>query len=636
MSEASKTNSSLRQHFWQYFFTDDFNKATIAAIDLQSIASNEQELSEAYELEAKILLKRGKFKEAQELLTKIKHYSPLKHFINFLLDGKIEKLEENIKGNDLDSAIFRAQALLFTKIYWGGDYQLEPALEDIFSKLIIEKDYDRAVLASLQALELIIQEQEFGKDLLEPVAKEHLRNLLDLSKQARYDSTRAKVYLLMARMFKDRQAAEDAEILFGKEANQNGLAEVYAIYASEFGEKPIENLNRALNIFKLSDNIAAQGYIYESLASDALTKGNLQEALKYFAEAEEVLQSGGLFEKLGLEIQRLSLMAIKGEFKRIKERAQELLDSDIPKLFKAQVAQILANTLIQVDSDVDSARVLIVQACELLEDLRRYNQLLQAKNILFQIVLLEDDLPQTLKLGEEIIQLSDRLGDESSKATKYVDLAFAIVRGNMGSQEVGDKEMELSTKYFNQAIEIYKYTHNAIGEADVYQSMGNLFANINRSEDAYNSFKNARELYKSEGALLQCAITDSLIGILMLDFTMLNEQTYDIAHKHLEEAFIYYEREGFHDLCWKNAFYISDLNEKFYIATDEDRFKARAKHYYIEMLAAIRNYHTHSDTANTIDLANVGGISPEEALSKGAAFFFSIKEDEIAREFKDE
>ncbi len=633
MSDPRKSNSSLKERYWQYFFTDDFHKATLTAVDLQEAATSGEELSEAYELEAKILLKRGRFREAQELLTKVRHYSALKHFINFLLEGDIQALESGITGSDLDSQIFRAQAMLFSKIYWGSNHNLEPIIEVIFKQLLDEEDYDRAVLASLQALELIIQEQEFGKDLLEPVAREHLDNLLELSKRARYNSTRAKVYLLMARMFKNRQAAEDAEILFGKDANQNGLAEVYAIYASDFGEKPLENLERALDIFRITGNIAAQGYIYETLASDALSKGNLQEALKYFEEAENILQGGGLFERLGLEIQNLSLMAIKGEFKLIKERAQELLDSAIPKLFKAQIAQILANTLIQIDSDITSARELIVQACDLLEELRRYNQLLQAKNILFQIVLLEDDLAQTLKLGEEIIQLSDRLGDEGSKATKYVDLAFAIVRGNMGNTEVGDKEMELATKYFSQAIEIYRNSNNIIGEADVYQSMGNLFANINRSEDAYNSFKNARELYKSESALLQCAITDSLIGILMLDFTMLNEHTYDIAHKHLEEAFIYYEREGFYDLCWKNAYYIADLNEKFYIATDEARFKSRCRHYYIEMLQAIRNYETHSET-RSIDLVNVGGITPEEALGKGAAFFFSIKEDEIAREFK--
>ncbi len=633
MPDDNRSNSSLKESYWQYFFTDNYHKAIETAQLLQERAREATELSEACELEAKILLKRGNFKAAQEVLARVIHYSPIKYFIDFLLNGKIQVVENGITGSDLDSNIFRAQALLFSKIYWGGNYDIEPILEDIFNQLIDEQDYDRAVLASLQSLELIILEQEFGKDLIEPVVKEHLTNLLELSQKARYQSTKAKVYLLIAKMFKNREAAEDAEILFGKEGNQNGLAEVYSLYATDFNENRDENLKRALDIFMRSNNISAQGYIYENLASEALAKGNVQEALRYFSEAEQALSQGGLFEKTGLEIQRLSLMAIKGEFKRIKERANELIESDIPKLFKAQIAQILANTIIQIDSDVITAKALITYACDLLEELRRFNQLLQAKNILFQIALLDDDLNQTLKLGEEIIQLSDRLGDENSKATKYVDLAFAIVRGNMSSQEVGDKEMELSTKYFNQAIEIYKSNNNIIGEADVYQSMGNLFANINRSEDAYNSFKNARELYKSENALLQCAITDSLIGILMLDFTMLSEHTYDIAYKHLEEAFMYYQREGFHDLCWKNAFYIADLNEKFYIATDEDRFKTKAKHYYIEMLQAIRDFDVHSETTS-IDVVGGAGITTDEALSKGAGFFFSIKEDEIAREFR--
>jgi hypothetical protein len=114
---------------------------------------------------------------------------------------------------------------------------------------------------------------------------------------------------------------------------------------------------------------------------------------------------------------------------------------------------------------------------------------------------------------------------------------------------------------------------------------------------------------------------------------MLSENTYDIAYKHLEEAFMYYQREGFHDLCWKNAFYIADLNEKFYIATDEERFKSKAKHYYVEMLQAIRDFETHSETTS-IDLVTGGGINTDEALSKGAGFFFSIKEDEIAKQFR--
>ncbi len=635
MSEPQEPNTNLKDRYWQYFFTDNFQQCKALALELRDLALNEEQLSEAYELEAKVLLKQGRFKVAQELLSRTSHYSPLRHFIDFLLNGRIEILLDHIYKQDLDSHIFRAQALLFAKIYWGFDYELDLGLEKIFTKLIDEEDFDRAILASLQSLEIIIQEQEFAKDLLENIAAEHLNNLLELSSKAKYQSSKAKIYLLKAKLFKDRQAAEDAEILFGKDANQNGLGEVYALYATEFQERREENLNRALLAFTHSGNLSAQGYIYETLASDALSSGNLQEALEHFAKAEEVLEQGGLFENIGLEIQELSLMALTGDFKNIKSKSQALLNQDIPKLFKAQIAQILANTLVQADGDLSGAKILINYACELLEELNRFQQLLQAKNVLFQVLLLDENFEPIIKLGEEIIQLADRLGDEDCKATKYVDLAFTIVRKHMDSSEIGDKEIEMAASYFNQALEIYQRNNNLLGEADVYQSMGNLFASINQNQEAYNSFKNARDLYKAENALLQCAITDSLIGVLMLDFSTINEQSYKLAHKHLEAAFMYYQKEGLYDLCWKNAYYIANLNEKFYLGTGDKTFKNKARHYYIEMLQAIKEFREHRES-QPFDLVNTAGINPEEALSRGADFFFAIKEDEIAREFKSE
>lgn len=622
---------SLTDSYWQYFFTDDFSSAIKVTKEIGKHAVSQDQKDQAAELKAKILLKQGLFKEANKTLENYSKYSALKLFIQFLLDGKAEKVIPEFK-DDLDSKVFKAQTLLFAKIYWGGKQEPELLLEEVFSDLIDKGEFEKALLASAQAMELLSQDQEFAKDLMEPVAAEQLENLLALAQKSKYNSTRAKLYLLKARLFHDRESAEDAEILFGKDQNKNGLAEVYSLYATEFDEE--EYLPKALKIFMENGNIAAQGYLYEFMASNALSQGNINEALNNFHKAETLLLNGGIFEKLGLEIQNLSLIAIKGEYKKIQSKAEALLERDIPTLFKAQTAQILANTIMQIDGDSEIAKAMIIEACQMLETLGRYNQLMQAKNILFQIKLLDEEFDEVQELGEEIIQLANRLGDESSKATKYVDLAFAIVRSNaVKERDIGEQELDIASQYFNKAIEIYKEEDNLLGEADVYQSMGNLYASMAKPEDAYKNFQNARQLYAAEKALFQSAITDTLIGIMMLDITVINEHSYSIANKHLEDAFMYFQKEGFLDLAWKNAYYIADLNEKFFLASEEDRFKNRARHYYIEMLQSIRDFENQNDT-NSFNIANLSGIHMSEALNKGANFFYSIREDDIATQFR--
>ena len=54
----------------------------------------------------------------------------------------------------------------------------------------------------------------------------------------------------------------------------------------------------------------------------------------------------------------------------------------------------------------------------------------------------------------------------------------------------------------------------------------------------------AKKLYKSERAFMQAAITDVLIGVLLLSYVLLNEHSYLLTMKHLDQALLYFAKEN--------------------------------------------------------------------------------------------
>ncbi len=627
--------------YWANYFRDNFNEAFQDAKKLVNQASNDSEKAFALSLQAKILLRQGQLKEAQRL---IKDYPDLglKLFIDFLVNANPAPLIQN-KSKDIDTKIYKAQCILLSKIYWGEQYLAnidgmedpDQILADVFDELIAEKEYDKAILCSVQTIELTLEDQMLSHDIHLPIIHEHLNNLLELANQARYDSTKAKLFLLKSRIFKDREAAEDAEILFGKDHNKNGLAETYMHYAKEFGE--LEYYEKAVKLFNETDNYICQGFIYEALASIALVNGQIQDANHFFEQAKEKLNRGGIFEHYGLEIQHISLLAIRGKYQKVKEAVHDLIKPSVPSFFIGQAYQILANTLVQLGEDTNTAKAYVEMACDIFKQLKRYNQLLYTQNVYFQILLLENDLELIQRVGQEIIQLANRLGNEEIKATKYLDLAFVTLRVSLEDGSISQEKIAEATDYFKKAISLYQEQDNVIGEADTYQAMGNMFTGIGKLEEALNAFLTAKKLYTTEKALLQVAITDTLVGILMLNYVVLNEQTYPIALRHLEQALVYFSKENLLDLQWKCTFYLADLNHKYYVVKsdtqDAEVYKNKAKNYYLEMLVAIQDY--EDDAPNLLPgQGSLVGITVEDAYNKGYQFFLTIGEEAQAMKFR--
>ncbi len=627
--------------FWDKFFQDNFREAYKIASQIKASAQIQSEYDQALELQAKVLLKQGDFLLAQKTIAESKKVSAFKLFLNFLLDANPKPLLE-FKASNYEDKIYQAQCTLLSRIYWGNCYlesinlKLDPdeLLEEVFSELIEKELYDRAILASVQSLELMLEDQIISHDIHLPVMREHIDNLVALSAKVKYNSTKAKLFLVKAKVFKDREAAEDAEILFGKEQNLNGLAETYMVYAKDFEQE--EYYEKALELFAKCENDLARGYIFESIASMSLMNGNIQDAKKAFKKAQRYLKSGGIFEKLGLQVQEISLMAISGKYQKVKESVHEIIKPHVPSFFIAQAYQILANTLIQIGEDIELARGYIEAACDIFKNLKRYNQLLYTQNVHFQILLLENDLEQIQTSGQEIIQLASRLGNEEIKASKYLDLAFVTIRISLEDGNLDDTKLVEVEDYFKKAIRLFQEQENFLGEADSYQAMGNMYTSIGKLEEALNSFLTAKKLYQAERVHLQAAVTDTLIGILMLNYVVLNQQTYPIAQRHFEQALVYFSKENLLDLAWKTTFYIADLNHRYYQITknsDESMlYKNKAKNYYLEMLLAIQDY--QEDAPDLRKQSNLVGVTIKDACQKAYEFFLSIGESDNASKFK--
>lgn len=633
---GSKNQNSNVETYWDYFFKDHFNEALACAEKERFAAESEEDRNQAAELKARVLLKQGLFKKAYAEIEHIERYSSLKTFLYYLVHGDLTEVID-IFTDDLDSQIYKAQCVILDRIYCGKADAMASKLDDpdlllekAFEELVASEDYDRAILSYAQAIELMYREQELAKDLIMPVVYEQLENLIALTGRAKYDSTKAKIYLLKAKLFKDREALEDAQILFGKDNNQNGLAEVYIFLATDF--KETEYFDKALVLFNNVANQCGLAYVYESLASTSLAQGDFQDACDYFDKAEPYVLEAGIFEELGLRMQQLSLHAVKGEFKILTEKTSKFIleNQDTPKMFKAQAHQILSTSLLYTQNDLVKAKEHIMLACGFYEELKKFNQLLNAKNIYFQILSVFGELEEIKALGEEIIQLANRLGSPEDKASKYVDLAFAIVRLSAKDNQLTKDVLDQASDYFKKAIDIHHATGNLSGEADVYQSMGNMFANLAKFEESYKCLSKARDLYKSEKSFLQASVTSTLIGLLIGDAAILNDGTYQIAADNFQEALNYFKDQNLTDLVWKSQYYLADLNDRFNATKNEDRFFDRAKQYYLDMLESATVFESSAQN-NEI---SIGSTTLTEAFQKAEAFFTKNEDPANAIKFK--
>ncbi len=636
-----RLSQDLINKFWKAFFTDDFSEAMLLARRMRSEARIQEDKDLALTCISKVLLRQGNFTEAKTVISETKSYSGLRLFIDFLLTANPRAILREAR-EDIDSQIYKAQTIYLSKIYWGDTFlnsieckeNPDDIIEKVFNQLIEAKEFDRAILASIQSLELIIEDQLLSEDLYYNIIQEHINNLLELSKLTKYDSTKAKLFLIKAKIFKDAEAASDAEILFGKDQNHNGLGEIYLVRAREFQELPF--YEKALKKFESTNNILAQGFVYESLASLALVNGEIKQATQLFERAKERLNTGGVFEKFGLEIQRISLMAIQGKYQKVKELVHSLIKPNVPIFFIGQAYQILANTIIQLGEDSEIAKGYIESASDIFRQLKRYNQLLYTLNVYFQLLVLEDDIEHINKVAQEVIQLANKLGNEEVKAAKYLDLAFVTLRISIDSGNINDIKLEEVTDYFKKAIHLYQEQDNAIGEADTYQAMGNMFTGLGKLEDALSAFLTAKKLYQGNKALLQAAITDTLIGILLLNYVVLNEQTYPMAARHLEQALLYFSQENLLDLMWKTLFYLADLNHKYYMVLQgndsAEVYKNKASSYYLEMLTTIQDY--EEEAPHLVPQNPLVGVTLDDAHNKAQQFFMLIGEEENAKKFR--
>ncbi len=637
----SELRNSLIEKYWDYFYKDYFLKALEICDDLILGASGDSETCESKELKAKILLKQGKYYDAYDLLKYSKRYSGFKIFLQFLIEGDLRPLLTRFKS-DTSSKIYKAFSCLLSKVYWGVSYvqaidayeDPDQLLEEAFQELIDEEKIDFAILTFAKSVEISLQDAHLSKDLVSLVSLEQINNLIKLAERASYDSTRAKLFLLKSLITKDREAAEDAEILFGKDKNKNGLAEVYLFYANEFSEE--EYYSKAINLYSQVENNIALALINSILASQSLINGNLKDAELYLSKAKEKNKQTSLFDRLNVDIQELSLLSIQGKYDEIDNLSKKLLDPKVPKFFQAQAGQIFAGIKIKTGGDSEEIKTIIDQSCEQFRDLKRFHHLLQAENIRFQELLLEGNLEDLTVKAQEIIKLAQKLENYEEIASKYVDLAYGIINIHAKKHTLNEENFAEAIEYFEKAIDLFKEHENKLGEANIYQAMGDLFANIGKFEDSLNSLIKAKKIYKSINANLQNAITETLIGILILNPAVLNEHTYPIAQDHLERSYEYFANESILDISWKTLYYLADLNMKFFIYKNkkEKDYLEKTQEYFLKMKDAIGVYESNTMSYQPNDIYHITNISTEQAKQKAFDFFISLGDKENAKLFK--
>jgi tetratricopeptide (TPR) repeat protein len=632
-SYQNSNDKQIEEKFWQLFFKDDF-KACLELID------SNVDLSANPIYRAKVLLRQGNYTASFELLEKVENCA-LRDFLYFLLTANpVLILNANYEDDELK--LYQAQTIYLTRLFLGqtfldeNDLNLDPdeLVEESFNKYIKEGKIDKAILASIQSIEIVLEEQIFSKDFQLPIILEQLDNLAELADNAQVSSTKAKVVLIKAKLIKDKELAQDAEILFGKDDNKFGLGEVYFTYAKDFGD--FEAYQKAKEYFEATGSQIAIGYINEALSSDYLQRGEIQEAREIFESTKEYLKNCGCFEKYGLIIQEISLQAISGKYQKVKESVHDLIQSDTPAYFSAQAYQLLANTVLQLGEAPSLAQGYIQTSIDIFQELKRYPQLLNAKNFLFQSYMIEGNVDQAIKLCNKIIHLAAKLGNDDLKASKYMDLAYLLVRQN-ADKEFSEELADQIKDNFKKAIDVFRDTDNFIGEAEAYQSMANIYASIGRLEDALENFISAKKLFKSEKAFLQAAITDVLIGVLLLSYVVLNDHSYLLTMKHLDQALLYFAKENLSDLHWKTLYYIADLNHKYYFMIKDkpnaDIYKNKAMKFYQDMYFVIEDLEHDSSNLAMHNPDNFG-VTIDSAYDKAYQYFISIGEDETAKKFK--
>lgn len=631
-NNTQQINKELDQEFWKLFFKDDFH----SCLDL--IEANEDFKSNPI-YKSKVYFRLGDYNKAYDNVANLKDCA-LKDFLFFLLSANPLNLL-NADYEDDELYVYQAQALYLTRIFLGESFLKEnnikqdpdELIENCFKNFIEKGDYTKAILSSIQSIEIVLEEYIFSQDLQMPVILDHIENVLAICDKVNH-STKAKVLLLKGKLLKNKEIIQDAEILFGKDANKFGLAEVYFSYAKDFND--FKMYEKAKDSFAQSGSNIAVGYVLEALASVYLQRGEITEARKAFDESKKFLINSGIFEKFGLLIQEISLQAISGKYQRVKEAVHDLINGDTPSYFSAQAYQLLANTTIQLGESSLIAQGHIQTAISLFEDLKRYPQMLNAKNFLFQTFLLEGKVDLAIKLCNEIIHLASKLGNEDLKASKYMDLAYLLVRKNADS-EFSEELIDEVRDNFKKAIDIFKKTDNFIGEAEAYQSMANIYASIGRLEDSLENFIEAKKLFKAEKAFMQSAITDVLIGVLLLSYVVLNEQSYLLTMKHFDQALLYFAKENLSDLHWKTLFFIADLNHKYYFLNKDkanaEIYKNKAKQYYLDMHYLIEDL--EYDLSSLSSHNNEGfGVTIDTANDKAYQFFLSIGEEDYAKKFR--
>ncbi|MCH2227062.1 MAG: tetratricopeptide repeat protein [Candidatus Caenarcaniphilales bacterium] len=637
----SEIRDNLVSDYWDFFYKDYFIEALEVCGALKLVSENDSQKAEAEEFFAKILLKQGKYNDAYELMRHRKSYSGFKVFLEFLIDGDIRPLLAKFK-NDVSSKIYKAFSCMLSKVYWGEAYvksidayeDPDVLIEDAFQELIDENKIDFALLTIAKSVEIALQESHLSKDLISLVSADQIDNLIKLAERAEYDSTRAKLFLLKSLLTKQREFAEDAEILFGKDKNKNGLAEVYLFYANEFNEH--DYYSKAINLYNQVENNIALALINSILASQSLVNGSLKDAQLYLEKAKDKNSQSSVFDRLNVDIQELSLLSIQGKYDEIEVLARKLLEPKVPSFFKAQAGQIFSGILIKTGGDVEEIKSIISQSCDQFRDLKRYHHLLQAENIRFQELLLEGNLEEITVKAQEIIKLAHKLSNFEEVANKYVDLAYGLINIHAKKHSLNEENFAEAIAYFEKAIDLFKEHGNKVGEANIYQAMGDLFANIGRFEDSLNSLIKAKRIYQSVNANLQNAVTETLIGILVLNPSVLNEQTYPIAQDHLERSYKYFSTESILDISWKTLYYLADLNLKFFVHKNkkEKEYLDKTKTYFLKMKEALDTYENNSTSFQANDIYHITNISTDQARQKAYDFFVSVGEKETAKKFK--
>ena len=637
----SEIRDNLVSDYWDFFYKDYFIEALEVCGALKLVSENDSQKAEAEEFFAKILLKQGKYNDAYELMRHRKSYSGFKVFLEFLIDGDIRPLLAKFK-NDVSSKIYKAFSCMLSKVYWGEAYvksidayeDPDVLIEDAFQELIDENKIDFALLTIAKSVEIALQESHLSKDLISLVSADQIDNLIKLAERAEYDSTRAKLFLLKSLLTKQREFAEDAEILFGKDKNKNGLAEVYLFYANEFNEH--DYYSKAINLYNQVENNIALALINSILASQSLVNGSLKDAQLYLEKAKDKNSQSSVFDRLNVDIQELSLLSIQGKYDEIEVLARKLLEPKVPSFFKAQAGQIFSGILIKTGGDVEEIKSIISQSCDQFRDLKRYHPLLQAENIRFQELLLEGNLEEITVKAQEIIKLAHKLSNFEEVANKYVDLAYGLINIHAKKHSLNEENFAEAIAYFEKAIDLFKEHGNKVGEANIYQAMGDLFANIGRFEDSLNSLIKAKRIYQSVNANLQNAVTETLIGILVLNPSVLNEQTYPIAQDHLERSYKYFSTESILDISWKTLYYLADLNLKFFVHKNkkEKEYLDKTKTYFLKMKEALDTYENNSTSFQANDIYHITNISTDQARQNAYDFFVSVGEKETAKKFK--